>query len=97
MDIVEQVYETLQNTLAEDYCIPWVTPIFIPGHPCFEAYSNMHEAYARLRIRLGVTDEDADAEEMIDHLLEYGKLLAVEMFRYGMCYQQMQNAGKPGA
>ena len=97
MDIAEQVYETLLGTLVTEYSVPWVEPIFVPGYPCFEAYSNMHRAYERLRERLGVTDEDVDAEEMIDSLLEHGRLLAMEMFRYGMLYRTMQDEKQPGA
>ena len=91
MDIAEWVYETLLNTLESEYCIPWVEPIFIPGHPCYEAYCDTHRAYEQLRMRLGVADEDADVEKIIDSLLEHGKILALEMFRYGMQYQKMQD------
>lgn len=97
MHIEEQVYETLLNTLLKEYRLSWVEPIFVPGHPCFETYRDMHIAYERLRERLGENNEILEAEEMIDHLLEHGKLLALEMFRYGMRYQKMQDGKKPGA
>jgi len=90
VDIAEQVYETLLNTLEPEYCVPWVKPVFIPGNPCYEAYCDMHSAYEQVRMRLGATEEDVDAEKMIDKLIEHGKLLAMEMFRYGMLYQKMQ-------
>ena len=93
----QQVYETLLNTLTAEYRIPWAEPIFVPGHPCFESYCDMHRAYERLRERLEENDEILEAEEMIDHLLEHGRLLALEMFRYGMLYQKMQDERKPGA
>lgn len=96
MELSEQVYETLLILREAEYCLPWVEPIFIPGHPCFEAYSDMHKAYARLRTRLDAVDEDPDAEEMINQLLKHGKLIAMEMFRYGILYQKMQEE-KPGA
>lgn len=57
----------------------------------------MQRAYERLRNRLGVPEEDPDAEEIIDCLLEHGRLLALEMFHYGMLYQRMQAEEKPGA
>ena len=91
MDIGEQVYETLLNAVEEEYRLPWVTPIFVPEHPCFTAYSEMQAAYDRLRQRLDVQDEDADVETIIDCLLKHGKILALEMFRYGMLYQIRQN------
>lgn len=97
MHIEEQVYETLLNTLPKEYSLSWVEPIFVQGHPCFETYRDMHIAYERLRERLGENDEIPEAEEMIDQLLEHGKLLAFAMFRYGICYQKMQDEKKPGA
>ena len=97
MDIGEQIYETLLNVREAECGIPWVEPIFVSGNPCFEVFCDMHRAYARLRERLGVGDEDPDAEEMIDKLLKHGKLLAMEMFRYGRMYQKVQSEEKPGA
>ena len=97
MSIGEQIYETLLNAMEAECGISWVEPIFVSGNPCFEAYCDMHRAYARLRERLGVGDEDLDAEVMIDKLLEHRKLLAMEMFRYGRLYQEMQSEEKPGA
>ena len=87
-NIAEQVYESLLGLLIEDCRLPWVENIFVPGHPCHEEYTNMRQAYDRLLTRLGETDEDPDAEEMINALLEYGKSIALEMFRCGREYQQ---------
>lgn len=97
MDIAEQVYETLLNTLDADYMLPWVDPLFVPENPCYKAYGDMHKIYEKIRARLNVTDEDVDIEKMIDCLLLHGRLLALEMFRYGMLYEKMQNEEKPGA
>ena len=97
MDIAEQVYETLLNTLETEHGVAWVEPVFVPGHPCYEVYCEMHRAYEQLRERLGVIDEEADAEKMIDCLLEHGKLLALEMFQYGRIYQRMLDEKQPGA
>lgn len=97
MDIAERVYETLLNTLDSECCIPWVEPIFIPGNPCYEAYCDMHSAYEQLRMRIGVMDEDVDAEEMINCLLKHGKSVALEMFRYGMLYQSKKDEDQPSA
>ena len=92
MDIGEQVYETLLNVVKEEYQLPWVAPIFVAGHPCFDAYSEMQAAYDSLRQRLDVQDEDPDVEQIIDCLLKHGKLLALEMFRYGGIYQQNEES-----
>ena len=97
MKIEEQVYETLTNALVSECKLQWVTPIFEPGHPCYEAYSEMLAAYERLCGRLVGVEEDEDAEVMIDCLLKHGKLLALEMFRYGRLYQKLQNEEIPGA
>ena len=87
--IAETVYESLLGLLIPDCALPWVEDIFVPGHPCHASYERMLEAYGRLRDRLGVTDEDKDAEEMIDELLRYSKIIALEMFRYGRAYQKI--------
>jgi hypothetical protein len=88
MDIREQVYDTLLNLLVEEHSLSWVEPIFVPGDPCFEAYAQMHTAYARLRQKLGATDEDPDAEAMISALLDYSREFGLKMFEYGMEYQR---------
>ena len=91
MDIEELVYETLLNTLEKESALPWVTPVFVPGHPCFDAYCDMQAAYDRLQQMLNITEEDAAVEEIINSLLKHGKILAMEMFRYGRIYQQTQD------
>lgn len=91
MELSEEVYETLLNLRETEFCVPWVEPIFFQGHPCFQEYCDMQKAYERLCSRLGITEEDPDAEEMIDHLLKHGKLLAMEMFQYGRLYQKLQS------
>lgn len=98
MDIQEQVgynqpienhvLESLTGVLLPEYRLPWVENIFVPGHPCYEAYRNMHAAYSRLRIRMNVEDEDPDAELMINALLDYCDIIALKMFEYGRLYEQ---------
>jgi hypothetical protein len=88
-DIAETVYDALHDFLIPACQPDWVKPIFIPGHPCHDAYAQMLTAYGRLRDRLDATDADTDAEEMIDSLLTYSKLLGLEMFRYGQLYQKI--------
>ena len=93
MDIGEQVYETLLNIVSEEHLLPWVEPVFVPGNPCYEAYTQMHIAYARLRQRLGVTDEDPDVETIISCLLDYSKYVGLKMFECGMEYQRSAGEG----
>lgn len=88
----EQVYEMLLNTWQEKGDLSWVEPIFVPGNPCFSAYCDMLTAYEHLRTRLGTEEEDPDAEKMIHALLDYGKILALEMFRYGVIWEKMSGS-----
>lgn len=91
-DIAETVYDSLHDFLIPACRLTWVKPVFVPGHPCHDAYEQMLCAYHRLCIRLGAADNDKDAEEMTDALLTYSKWIALEMFRYGRIYQNMMNA-----
>ena len=87
------VYQSLLGQLIPEYSLPGVKEIFVPGHPCYQEYERMHRAYTRLRARLGDVEEDPDGEEMIDALLQYSRILALEMFSYGQAYQR-KNEGK---
>lgn len=80
---IENIYNTLIGVINEEYCVPGVENLFAEGGECDRAYEQMLEAYARLRDRLGVADEDADAEAIIDSLLKIQRLIAVKMFEYG--------------
>lgn len=75
-EIDEHVYDTLVGQLIPQCQLPWVKPIFVPGHKCYAAYSQMLDAYWHLCERLGQRDEDADGEIMINSLLEYGRIVA---------------------
>ncbi|MBQ6719991.1 MAG: hypothetical protein IJN20_06560 [Oscillospiraceae bacterium] len=93
-DIADTVYDSLMGNLISACRLPWVETIFIPGHPCYEEYCEMHEAYARLRRRLGAGEEDRDAEDMINALLDQGRIIALKMFEYGRVYQKMLDSNK---
>ena len=80
MSDAEDIYATLLGYLVPEESMAWVEPIFVPGHPCYDAYDQMHAAYARLRQRLGVTDEDLDVETIISCLLDYCKYVGLKMF-----------------
>lgn len=88
-DIAERVYDSLTGNLIDAYCLPWVENIFVPG----QSYDRMWKAYRQLLNRLQKQDEDPDAEKMISGLLEHGRIIAMEMFRYGQEYQKMLNEG----
>ena len=84
--VAELVLSKLLDQLSDPEILPQLEPVFVTGHPCYESYEQMLEAYSRLRKRLGVEDEDIDCEIMIDCLLRHGNALAMEMFRYGVEY-----------
>lgn len=90
--IEKQVLDSLLGNLIPECCLSWVENIFVPGHPCYAAYHEMHEAYDRLRDRLGAVDEDPDAEIMINSLLEYSDIIALKMFEYGRIYERQQSS-----
>lgn len=89
--IAEAVYERLLDQYREGTILPDVIPVFVPGHPCYEAYIRMQEASERIRHRLGAEGEDPDLEIVIDALLQHGRILAMEMFRYGVIYGAERN------
>ena len=67
MDIAELVYESLTGELIVP--IRDVPNAFAPGSLCERKYQEMLDAYARVRARLGVLDEDEDVEIIIESLL----------------------------
>lgn len=92
-DIAETVYDSLHGFLIPACQLSWVEPVFVPGHPCHDAYEQMLAVYSRLRLRLGTADDDPDVEKIIDFLLKYSKIISLEMFQYGRMYQNMIHSG----
>ena len=84
--LIEDIYDSLQGVLVPEARVPWVKNLFLPGSPCDRAYSDMLDAYERLRDRLGVADEDEDVEIIINSLLDIQQILGHEMFRCGLEY-----------
>ncbi len=82
--LIKDVYDTLNGTMLPEFAVPGVENVFAPGTNCDRWYEQMHEAYARLRKRLGVVDEDMDVEEIISALLDVGQEMAMKMFVYGV-------------
>lgn len=79
----EQVYETMTCHVVESARMPGVEDAFADGAYCMQLYRQMREAYSRLRVRLGVVDEDADVECIIHCLEEIERELCRRMFYYG--------------
>jgi len=92
-EMAETVFETIHGFLEPEYQVSWAEDIFVPGHSCHEEYEKARKVCQRLQERLGITCEDRDLVELMDHMAAYGKQLSLEMFRCGMEYQkQMDNA-----
>ena len=81
--IEEQVYDSLMGFLIPECTLDWVENIFVPGQPCYESYHKMSVAYDRLLDRLGLVDEDRDAEVMVSSLIEHARIIGYKMFEYG--------------
>ncbi len=79
--LAEDVYFTLQGESCEP--VPGVENAFADGSVCDRCYSEMLQAYARLRDRLGVQDEDTDVETIINSLRTITDELCYRMFAYG--------------
>lgn len=79
----EDVYETLTGMRVEELCVPGVEDAFAVGSPCDLRYTQMLEAYERLREKLSAGEHDTDAEIIIDSLLVIQQELCLKMFEYG--------------
>ena len=90
-DFINDVYETLQDNLTPETCVPGVKNLFLDGSPCDRAYSQMHHAYMRLLARLNETDEDPDVEIIIGSFLTISRLLGEEMYRCGVYFTLQSN------
>ena len=82
----ETVFETLTDSLREEYRIPGVENAFAPGATCDELYRQIYHASCRLCRRLGQNNEDPDVELIINNFLEINRLLCLKMYRYGKIY-----------
>ena len=88
---IDDVYDTLQGSLLPEFRIPGVTDLFLENSPCDTAYSEMHEAYARLLSRLNENDEDSDVEIIISSLFSISRSLGREMYRCGAKFALQSN------
>lgn len=79
--LAEEVYFALQGESCEP--IPGIENAFADGSVCDKCYSEMLDAYARLRDRLGARDEDEDVEIIISSLRRITDELCYRMFFYG--------------
>ena len=80
---IENIYYTLIGQMQEEFCVPGIENLFVDGSECDLAYHEMLEAYERLKNRLGIQNEDADIEIIINSLFKIQRLVAFKMFEYG--------------
>ena len=88
-EIAETVYDSLHGFLLPACSLPWVEPVFQPGHPAHDNYEQMLDLKTRIAKRLGTYDEDPELESLVDFALAYAKSIALEMFRHGQNYQKI--------
>ena len=82
-ELWEQVYESMVCHVLAEYRMPGVEDAFADGTFCMQQYTQMRDAYDRLCERLGVVDEDADVECIIQCYMEMQRELCKRMFFYG--------------
>ncbi len=66
--------------------LSWVANAFAEGSHCGREYEEMREAYMRLCDRLGVRDEDADLDIIVDCMENIQRELCCQMYEYGIRY-----------
>ena len=93
--MIEDIYASLQGVLIPEARVPWVRNLCVPGSPCDRAYAEMLRAYEHLTARLGVAEEDADVEIIINSLLDIQQLVGYEMFRCGLEYARCLSGHAP--
>ena len=86
-ELFEQVYETVLGLRAYDLA-EGVENAFEQDSYCEGKYGEMLDAYARLCQRLGVEEEDADVEIIINALMSIQQVICRKMFEYGFLKQQ---------
>ena len=81
---IDLVYQTVIGEMQPDFELTGVEDAFAPGSLCDNAYEEMLRAYARIRIRLGVQDEDQEVETILHCMTVIQKEIAYQMYRYGV-------------
>ena len=96
-DIAQWVFDSLMGHLIPECRLSWVGNIFVPGSACYAQYSRMYDAYDDFLNRSRNEAMNEDVETIIDALLDYGRIGAMEMFAYGRKYQRMQDGDGKGS
>ena len=83
------VYESMLG--ERNFPIVGVEDAFAEGGVCEREYEKMREAYACICQRLGVGEEDAELDGMIDSMERICRELCMNMFDYGVKYAMRLN------
>ena len=91
-NFIEEIYETVSGQTLQQLKMPGVENMFEPEKPCAILYNQAMDAYLRICSRLGIDDddpygfppEDYDLNTIMGCMDDICKLVALEMFRYGV-------------
>ena len=83
---MEWAFQSMACFVKEEFRMPGVENAFAQGTKCAGYYREIWDAYARLRDRLGVKDEDTDIEMMIYAFEEVQQELCYRMYHYGAIF-----------
>lgn len=86
MDLLDEIYLSLQGVLIPQAALPWVPNLFKPDGYCEGEYTKMREAYERVCFRLGTDTEDEDLNTMVQAMEHIQEACCKEMFWLGMEY-----------
>ena len=93
--IEENVYQSLLGFMLPEYTLNWVENIFVPGSPYSENINTIYSCARKASEKLGKEDDyDRDIQNLMDAYDDNEKIIAYEMFKYGMKYQKMLDAKK---
>lgn len=92
---IEAVYQTLTGQLLPQYRIPGVENAFAPGSKSSKLYQRIYNAKLRLCQRLGVTDDDADIEDIANAYGDIMEYLCAKMYAYGCVYREIDTTVEP--
>ena len=89
-ELFESVYLSVLGELVEP--VAGIENAFQEGSACDQCYEEVLAAYARLRERLHVREEDSDVEIIMSSFRRITDQLCFQMFQYGwkMCEELMR-------
>ncbi len=96
MDSFEKIYNSMLGSADSDDALPWVQNAFAEGSHCAREREELQEACLRIREHLGIWDQDADLDIILDCLESIQKELCFRMFDTGIQYVREKHYLSPG-